>query len=185
VIIFMGVAGSGKSVQGRLLADTLGLPWLSTGEFLRMLISGQRRKDMQAGKLLEDTEIIGLIRKIFGVVDTTKEFVLDGFPRTIAQADWLLSQVKHGQLQMTAVIHMVASKDHVKERLLTRGRQDDTEESINERFREFEEEISQILDHCRQAGCQIYDINAEQPIAVVHEEIMKVLEPLVKESVES
>ena len=53
MIIFMGVAGSGKSVQGRLLADTLGLPWLSTGEFLRMLISGQRRKDMQAGKLLD------------------------------------------------------------------------------------------------------------------------------------
>lgn len=183
MIIFMGVAGSGKSVQGRLLADTLGLPWLSTGEFLRMLISGQRRKDMQAGKLLDDKEIITLVRKIFGVVDTNQEFVLDGFPRTIAQADWLLSQVKHGQLHMTAVIHLTASKDHVKNRLLSRGRKDDTEEAINERFREFEEEISQILEHCRKADCAVYDINGEQSIEAVHGDIMKALKSHLPEHI--
>ena len=49
MIIFMGVAGSGKSSQGRRLADERGLPWLSTGEFLRMLIAGEKRKDMVAG----------------------------------------------------------------------------------------------------------------------------------------
>lgn len=176
MIIFMGVAGSGKSMQGRMLADKFGLPWLSTGEFLRMLLSGQRRKDMLSGKLLEDREIIALVRKIFEVVDTNNEFVLDGFPRTIAQADWLLSQVKHGQLHMTAVIHLVASQDKVKERLLSRGRPDDTEEAIIERFREFEEEVSQILQHCRDAGCQVYDINAEQSVEEVHAEIVKAIE---------
>ncbi len=65
----MGVAGSGKSVQGKLLADQLALPWLSTGEFLRMLIAGKRRREMLEGKLLPDQEIITLIRKIFSVVD--------------------------------------------------------------------------------------------------------------------
>lgn len=175
MIIFMGVAGSGKSVQGRMLADTLGLPWLSTGEFLRMLISGQRRKDMQAGQLLEDKEIIELVRKIFGVVDTNQEFVLDGFPRTVAQADWLLSQIKHGQLHMTAVIHLTASREGVKERLLARGRQDDHEEAINQRFREYEEDVTQILDHFRASGTKVYDINGEQSIEAVHGDIVKAL----------
>ncbi len=101
MIIFTGVAGSGKSVQGKMLADHMGLPWLSTGEFLRMLISGERRKDMLAGKLLGDNEIIALVQRIFNVVDTKHEFILDGFPRSVAQADWLLNQVKHGQLKIS------------------------------------------------------------------------------------
>jgi len=175
MIIFMGVAGAGKSVQGKMIADELGLPWLSTGEFLRMLISGERRKDMQAGKLLDDQEIIALVRKIFGVVDTDHEFVLDGFPRTVAQADWLLSQVKHGQLKMTGVIHMTASKQGVKDRLLSRGRPDDTEEAIDERFREYEEQAVPIIEDFRRANVPVYDIDAEQSVAQVHDAIVKAL----------
>ena len=79
MIIFMGVAGAGKSAQGKLLADTIGLPWLSTGEFFRMLISGQKRVDMVAGKLLSDHDTITLIQKVFAIVGTDQEFVLDGF----------------------------------------------------------------------------------------------------------
>ena len=109
MIIFMGVAGSGKSSQGRQLADEKGLPWLSTGEFLRMMIAGDKRKDMLQGKLLGDEEIISMVQKIFAVVDTDDEFILDGFPRTAAQADWLLSQVKYGQLHVPAVICLDAS----------------------------------------------------------------------------
>ena len=60
MILLMGVAVAGKSVQGRRLADEKGLPWLSTGEFLRMLVVGERRKQMLAGKLLSDKEIIEL-----------------------------------------------------------------------------------------------------------------------------
>ena len=70
MIIFMGVAGSGKSSQGRQLADEKGLPWLSTGEFLRMMIAGDKRKQMLEGKLLGDEEIITMVQKIFAVVDT-------------------------------------------------------------------------------------------------------------------
>ena len=175
MIIFMGVAGSGKSVQGKLLADEQGLPWLSTGEFLRMLISGQRRRDMQVGQLLADKEVISLVRKIFGVVDTNHEFVLDGFPRTVAQADWLLSQVKHGQLHMTAVIHLTASKDDVRTRLLARGRVDDHEEAIAERFKEYEEGITQVLQQFRAADVKVFDINAAQTVDEVHADIVKAM----------
>lgn len=173
MIIFLGVAGSGKSIQGRMLADELGLPWLSTGEFLRMLISGQRRKDMLAGKLLGDQEIIALIQKIFTVVDTSHEFVLDGFPRTAKQADWLISQVEHGQLSVTAVIHLKASEEAVEERLLSRGRPDDTKEAIRERFKEYEEAALPILKHFKKAGIKVCDIDGEAPVDVVHQHIVE------------
>ena len=171
MIIFMGVAGSGKSSQGRKLADEKGLPWLSTGEFLRMLIAGERRRDMLNGKLLDDQEIIALVRKIFAIVNTDEEFILDGFPRTLAQADWLLSQVKHGQLSVSAVVHLEASEEVVSKRLLSRGRQDDTAEAIRERFDEYEKEVKPILAHFKAAGIKVIDVNASQPVADVNTEI--------------
>jgi len=175
MIIFMGVAGSGKSIQGKLLADRFGLPWVSTGEFLRMLISGERRKDMVAGKLLDDKEIIALMQKVLAVVDAKSEFVLDGFPRTTAQADWLLNQVKHGQLSISAVIHMQASPDVVKQRLLQRGRPDDTEEAIAARFKEYENTTLPILEDFKAVNIPVYDVDAQQPVEIVHAAIKKVL----------
>ncbi|MBA3758404.1 nucleoside monophosphate kinase [Candidatus Saccharibacteria bacterium] len=171
----MGVAGSGKSMQGRLLADQEALPWLSTGEFLRMLISGDERRDMLAGKLLDDEEIITLVQKIFNIVDTDEEFVLDGFPRTESQADWLLNQVKYGQLSVTAVIHLIATESSVMERLLDRGRQDDHAEAIRERFQEYEVAIKPVMSHFKEAKIPIYDINGEQEPKKVHSDIISVL----------
>lgn len=175
MIIFMGVAGSGKSVQGRRLADEMGLPWLSTGEFLRMLISGERRQAMVAGKLLKDSEIIELVRKIFSLIDVKEEFILDGFPRTIAQADWLLNQVKHDQLQVSAVIHIIASEEVVLKRLVDRGRPDDNAEAIKERFKEYEDAVKPLLEDFRQAGVRVCDINGEQSIEAAHDDIVEAL----------
>ncbi len=178
MIIFMGVAGSGKSMQGRLLADRLGYPWLSTGEFLRMLIAGERRRDMVAGKLLPDQEIISLVQKIFTVIDIDKEFVLDGFPRTVPQAEWLLTQIKYGQLQATAVVHLKASEGVVRERLLSRGRQDDHDDAIAERFEEYNEVALPILDHFRSAQVPVIDIDGEQSVEDVHNQIVQELKGL-------
>ncbi len=175
MIIFMGVAGSGKSIQGRLLADELGLPWLSTGEFLRMLISGKRRKEMLAGKLIKDQEIIALVQKIFNLIDTRQEFVLDGFPRTSKQADWLLNQVKHGQLNISLVVHLIASKEVVCSRLLERGRQDDSKEAIAERFKEYEETALPIIEHFEEAGISVCSVDGERPIPDIHESIKALL----------
>lgn len=175
MIIFMGVAGSGKSAQGRLLADRLGYPWLSTGEFLRMLIAGERRREMLEGKLLDDAEIITLVQKIFRIVDIEHEFVMDGFPRTSAQADWLLSQRKHGQLDITAVIHLKASEDVVLERLLQRGRQDDQAEVIRERFKEYEEATRPIIDEFKEDGVAVFDIDGVGDVESIHENIVRAI----------
>lgn len=175
MIIFMGVAGSGKSVQGRMLADNLALPWLSTGEFLRMLVSGQKRKDMTAGKLLSDQEMIGLVQRIFGLINPKEEFVLDGFPRSAHQADWLINQVKHYQVGPAVVIHLVATEEVVNKRLQARGRPDDIPEAIDERFREFEQSAKPILEHFAQAGIKVYEVDAEQPVEQVHRNILNCL----------
>lgn len=175
MIIFMGVAGAGKSVQGRRLADELAVPWLSTGEFLRMLTSGDTRKHMLSGKLMNDEEIISLVRKIFAVVDTENEFILDGFPRTVGQADWLLNQAKYGQLDITAIVNISATREVVKERLLNRGRLDDHEEAIEERFQEYEQTIVPILEQFRSADVTVLDINGDQSIEHVHDDIEKAL----------
>ncbi len=175
MIVFMGVAGSGKSAQGRLLADRLGYPWLSTGEFLRMLISGQRRRQMLEGKLLDDAEIISLVQKIFRIVDTHHEFVMDGFPRTVAQADWLLTQRKHGQLHITAVIHLQASEEVVLERLLSRGRQDDQKAVILERFREYELATQPIIAEFKESGVPVFEVNGEGEVEAIHEDIVRAI----------
>lgn len=158
-----------------MLADQLALPWLSTGEFLRMLISGDERSDMLAGKLLDDEEIIGLVQKIFTVIDVEEEFIMDGFPRTFGQADWLLNQVKYGQMDITGVVHLQATEKEVLNRLLGRGRQDDTKEAISERFREFEDAIKPILAQFKEAGIPIHEINGEQQPEAIHRDIMKAL----------
>lgn len=176
MIIFTGVAGSGKSMQGRMLADQLGYPWLSTGEFLRMLVSGDKRLQMVEGKLLGDKEIIQLVQKIFSLINTQEEFVLDGFPRTVAQADWLLGQVRHGQLHATAVIHLMASEKTVEARLMDRGRKDDHKEAIRERFDEYQESILPILEHFKAAGVPVHDIDGEQPPEKVYETIVAALQ---------
>lgn len=183
MIIFMGVAGSGKSAQGRLLADRLGFPWLSTGEFLRMLIAGERRRDMLEGKLLGDSEIIALVQKIFRIVDTDHEFVMDGFPRTVAQADWLLTQQRHGQLEITAVIHLQATEEVVLDRLLQRGRQDDQAGVIKERFNEYRQSTQPIIAEFGSHGVQVFDINGEGDVEAIHEEIVRAIASVKKTDV--
>src|SRR6478736_5444274 len=99
MIILMGVSGSGKSSQGKILADEHGYAWISTGEILRVLVTGKRRHEMLQGKLLSDEEMIAILDKVLELIDVEQEFVLDGFPRTIPQADWLLEQVHAGRFK--------------------------------------------------------------------------------------
>jgi adenylate kinase len=175
MIIMMGVAGAGKSVQGRWLADELGLPWLSTGEFLRMLVSGERRKEMIAGKLLDDSEMIELADKIFHMIDVKEEFILDGFPRTLGQAEWLIAQHKAGLIEITKVLHIEASEEVVIDRLLSRARQDDTKEAISLRFKEYKAVTLPILQDFESSGITVHHIDGDKLPDEVHKNILPLL----------
>jgi len=176
VIILMGVAGAGKSMQGKLLADEHGYAWISTGEILRVLVTGKRRQEMLQGKLLSDDEMIRILDKVLDLIDTTRHFVLDGFPRTVAQADWLVQQAHSGRFRLSAVVHLTASEAIVKQRLVGRGRVDDTEEAIARRFEEYRTVTVPIIDHFRKEGIHVYDVDAAQPPNAVHDEIVQYLD---------
>lgn len=175
MIVLMGVAGAGKSMQGRLFADEHGYAWVSTGELFRVLVTGERRKEMLEGKLLSDTEVIELVDRTLNLIDVNEEFLLDGFPRTTVQADWLLKEVKSGRFNLTAVFNLTASRDIVKQRLLARGRQDDTEAAIENRFVEYETMTLPIVDYIRKSGSPVYDVDADQDPITVHDQIMDLI----------
>lgn len=172
MIILMGVAGSGKSMQGRMLADEHGYAWISTGELLRVLVTGKRRQEMLEGKLLSDDEMAVMLDKVFDLIDVSEEFVLDGFPRTVAQVEWLLGQAERGRFDIDAVFNLVASEDVVRKRLQERGRQDDTDEAIGRRFEEYQVVTRPILALLKDRGVPVYDIDAGQTPKRVHDAIL-------------
>lgn len=168
----MGVAGAGKSMQGKMLADEHGYAWISTGEILRVLVTGKRRHEMLQGKLLSDEEMINMMDKVLDLIDTQQEFVLDGFPRTVPQADWLLEQVHKGRFSLSAVIHLAASEKVVRARLLNRARPDDNDEAIAKRFGEYRSVTLPIIEHLRTEGAKVCDIDAAQDPRAVHDAIL-------------
>lgn len=176
MIILTGVAGSGKSVQGRLLTNNYGYIWVSTGEMLRKFSTAQQKEQMLKGVLLSDKEMIKVIDKAISKMDLSKQLVLDGFPRTIAQSDWLLGQVKKGKLTITAVINLKASEKAVLNRLLQRGRADDSKEAIKQRFSEYRKITLPILDHMKKAGIDVYNVDAEQDPGHVHSAIVQAIQ---------
>lgn len=175
MIVLMGVAGSGKSMQGRLLADDYGYAWISTGEVLRVLITGQRRKEMLSGKLLSDEEVIRVVDTVFNLIDTHQECVIDGFPRTIPQADWLLEQSRRGRFELSSIVNLQADEAVVKGRLAERGRQDDTDEAISKRFEEYRQVTLPLLEYFEKEKIPVHNINGDQTPRAVHNDILEVL----------
>lgn len=175
MIILMGPAGAGKSLQGHALADEYGYAYLSTGELFRVLITGRRRHEMLEGKLLSDDEVIKTVDRALEIIDTSQEFVLDGFPRTKAQVNWLLDQYKNGRFDKPVVINLEIEEDIIHERLHKRGRPDDTEEAIARRFNEYRSVTYPILAYMAQKDIEIHDINAAQPAEDVREDIIEAL----------
>jgi len=91
------------------------------------------------------------------------------------QAQWLLEQAKTNGLSVTAVLHLEASEEVVKDRLIKRGRHDDTEKAIKKRFEEYEKTTLPILTKFEQEGIRVHHINGERPFDVVHQEILEKL----------
>lgn len=176
MIILTGVAGAGKSMQGKMFADEHGYAWISTGEILRVLVTGKRRHEMLEGKLLSDEEVITILDTVLNLIDREQEFVLDGFPRTVNQANWLLEQIHKNRLKLTAVVNLDASEGVVHRRLMARGRQDDTEEAIAKRFDEYRSVTLPILEHLRQEGVHICTIDASKSPREVHDDILECID---------
>jgi adenylate kinase len=171
----MGPAGAGKSLQGHALADEYGYAYLSTGELFRVLITGRRRHEMLDGKLLSDEEVIHLVDRALEIIDTSQQFILDGFPRTQAQVDWLLDQHRTGRFDTPVVISLDLEEDVIRERLEKRGRPDDTDEAITRRYADYQELTRPLLAYMREKNLTIHEIDATQSPKEVSKQIVKAL----------
>jgi adenylate kinase len=176
MILLMGIAGSGKGTQGKRLADQRGLHLISMGDVVRMYVTGPQRERMLAGELLGDDEIIEIVDKVFRSLPDGEAVLLDGFPRTIPQAEWLLSQAKAGRFPLKTAFHLVASREAVKERLLGRARIDDKEAAIEKRFDEYERSTAPLLKWLADQGVNVVDIDAERSVEAVNQDIVSHLE---------
>lgn len=179
MILVVGLAGSGKSTQCQMLEATGLYKWLSVGQLLRTKIEDPKHKAViDSGSVLGDDTVLPLVEEYLRLHsgDQSKELILDGFPRSLSQAKWLSDLKNKHQIHITEAVHIMATPETTLPRLLKRGRTDDHETAIKERFSEYENKILPILDYLRNEDIPVYEVNGEDTPEGVHQQILKALE---------
>jgi adenylate kinase len=184
-ILLLGPQGAGKGTQGRLIAAEHGIPHVATGDMLRAAMDadtelGRRvRPIYDAGHLVPDDLMIALIRERLGENDAREGFVLDGFPRTMPQAEALEEMLREIGRDLDVVFEFQLDDAVGVERMLRRaaeeGRADDTPEAIDERLRLYHLETEPLIEYYRARG-NLVGIHADRPVQEVFREIQQALE---------
>ena len=186
-ILLLGPQGAGKGTQGKLIAAEYDIPHVATGDMLRAAMAartplGLRVKPIyDAGGLVPDDLMVELIRERLGDVDAAGGFVLDGFPRTMAQAEALDEMLREIGRELDVVLEFQLEDAVGRERMLRRaaeeGRADDTPEAIDRRLGLYHRETEPLIEHYRARG-NVVGIHADRSVAAVFAEIQQALEQL-------
>ena len=153
ILILFGPPGAGKGTQADLLKDKFNLLHLSTGDILREEVSSntdlgqQAKKFMDSGELVTDELIIGMIKNKIDSTRNVEGFLFDGFPRTISQAEALDSMLLSNSLNVDKVISLEVDDNVLTQRLLSRGRSDDNDETIKNRLNVYKNQTLPIKDY--------------------------------------
>ena len=184
-ILLLGPQGSGKGTQAKKICEAYEIPHIATGDMFRAAIEADTelgrtvKPILDAGELVPDDLTIALIRERLGEDDAQRGFVLDGFPRNIAQAEALDAMLEEIGRPLSAVLLLELSDDTARERLGRRavleGRADDQPEAIERRLRDYHEKTEQVVDHYLTTG-KLVKMHAERPIDEVWAEIEDTLE---------
>lgn len=154
-IVLLGPPGAGKGTQAVQLAEKLGVPQISTGELFRENITGGTKLGLEAKKYLDAGDLVpssltnALVDDRLDHDDVAGGFILDGFPRTVEQAEALHDMLERRGLKLDAVVEFRVPEEELVSRLASRGRADDTEDVIRNRFRVYRDETAPLLDYYR------------------------------------
>lgn len=150
-LIIMGPPGAGKGTQGALLSEALDVPRYSTGDILREALGEgtplgrEARKYMDAGELVPDDVILGVVGEAMEKPESAMGFLLDGFPRTVVQAEGLSDLLEKRGLKLDAVIDLVVDDEEIIKRLTARGRDDDVLGTIRRRLEVYRAQTVPLL----------------------------------------
>ena len=177
MIILFGAAGSGKSTQGRTLADLYGWRWLSVGQVLRD--SGEFDDIMKEGALVDDATVVRLMDKQIEFAEAEgMEIVLDGYPRDKEQTEIMLEAGSSFFDKLDGAIVLRVPIEELWQRIELRGREDDTKEALEKRINIFEQNIGSILDLLRSREIPVYEVDGVGEFDEVTERIRKIFEEI-------
>lgn len=185
LFIFLGPPGSGKGTQAKLLAAKLQIPHISLGDILRDEVRretefGRQAKEfMKAGRLAPDEITIELARQRISQPDCTGGLIIDGFPRSLVQAQALEQLLADLKLEIDKVIYFRVAEETVVKRLQLRagleGRADDNEAARRTRFEVYEKQTQPLIDYFAVRGCLV-EIDAAQTIEKIAADLLLILD---------
>lgn len=154
-VVLVGPPGAGKGTQAAVLSERIGVPHISTGDLFRANIVNetplgvQAKNFIDAGDLVPDKVTNEMVRQRLAEPDARAGFLLDGFPRTTNQAEVLTGILEDYGVAVDAVLQFDVPEDVLVQRMLDRGRSDDTEDVIRRRFAVYESDTAPLLDYYR------------------------------------
>ncbi|MGY6631305.1 MAG: adenylate kinase [Wenzhouxiangella sp.] len=183
-IVFLGPPGSGKGTQATLLKERLGVPHISTGELLRAAVAAQTplglqaKAAMDAGELVSDDLVLGLIEERMAADDTASGYILDGYPRNLAQAEALDGVLGPLNRPVQKALALMVDEEQIVQRLAKRaeqeGRSDDTEEVVRNRLAVYREQTAPVANHYRAKGILV-DIDGVGTIEEINQRLQDAL----------
>ncbi len=183
-LVLIGSPGSGKGTQAERLKSELGVPHISTGDLLRSAVKagtplGQKAKAvMDSGHLVSDEIMLGILEQRLAAADVADGFILDGYPRTLPQADALEQLLGRLDQPLDAVVELKVPPEKIIERTRKRfeaeGRADDEPETVRKRLEVFARQTAPVVDFYRQHG-QLQEVDGVGSIEEVYDRILAVL----------
>lgn len=171
MIIFFGPAGAGKSVQGQILAARHNWRWLSAGQLLRDTHDAKLINEMQTGDLVDPERVNNIIGDALKRSKDIDHVILDGFPRQLVQAKWLIDAQPEHQRSIGLAVVLEVPREELLKRLKVRGRKDDEPKAIEERLKIYRQEIYPILTYLTDQNIHIAHIDGNGTVGQVHDRI--------------